>query len=175
MAHSATDTCQCFGRAAAYAVYNLGVGIIVGIARTIVSTYYLAKQYFYQEAYVNASSNQRLSSNRFVRFFQELSQEVEGTVVESFQGAKIKHWKGELIRGLIEMIPIFGSAYFTYKDNQTVHRSLRKDTYKASTYGIKELSQLIENEYQADTAIRDTLGARVYNPIDLRFQEFIRG
>ncbi len=164
MAHPASDTCRCFGRAAAYAVYNLGVGILVGFARVIVSTYYLAKQFFYKEAY---NQNASRLGNGITRLFADVS-------VGSFQDTKIDLWKGELVRGLVEMVPLIGTAYFTYKDNQTEHHFIGKDTYKASTYGIKELGKLIGNEYRADQAIRRTLGSDTYNPIDLRFHDWIR-
>ncbi|MCC5832446.1 MAG: hypothetical protein JJU12_05315 [Chlamydiales bacterium] len=173
MTRSASDTCQCFGRAVAYTVYNLGVGILVGFARTIVATYFLAKQYFYQAAYELASNEESSSSNPVTEFFKNLKKVATDATVKSFQGAKIEKWKGQLARGLIEMVPLLGTGYFTYRDNQT-RGGWHRDTYKASTYGIKELGKIIGDEYQSDLAVKQLLGPDTYNPIDLRFQEFIR-
>jgi len=123
------------------------------------------------------------SKNKFVSFFQKNADkvdqfidqtfnEVKREAVDSLQDSKTKKWKDVAIRGAVEMIPIFGTAYFTYADNFQKPSGILKYNKQVSVFGIKELGKLIKKEYNLDKAIHEEISG--YNPIDYWLQEPLR-
>jgi hypothetical protein len=154
MAQNTIGMVEGFGRFTSYVFYNVGVGIIVGLARTIISIYYLAKQHFYKETYKAKDGS--------------ITGKIKNNTIGAAQDTKIENWEEQLFRGIIEMVPIIGSLYFTYQDNQVI----RGGNFKASVYGLKEINKLVKDEYKFDKGVSSFLDT--YNPIDYRIQKSFR-
>ena len=149
MAYSVNSSLRGLGKTVLYVTYNLGLGILVGLARTIVAVYYIAKASFYKN-----QANQRTEEQGFVG-------RVKRVAVRHTQDAFKAEWEGQLVRGVAEIVPFLGTAYFTYKDFNK----------KASPLGIAELREMIQAEYVAD-GIKHTATNR-YNPLDYRLQRWM--
>ncbi|NGX61127.1 MAG: hypothetical protein K940chlam9_00608 [Chlamydiae bacterium] len=156
------------GKIAVYTVYNLGGSVIVGLTRTVIAIVYIAKHILLKEMYAEVyrqKEEERTSEvveakrrteestgwQKPLNFVREIG--VRGQVAVEQLGDKVVHagltsseeelkemWKEELYRGLSEMIPVFGSAYWTYQDNWS------KDRKVESYLGLGELAHKLEME-----------------------------
>jgi transposase len=81
---------------------------------------------------------------------------VPAKAIEKLTSMSRKDWYGQLARGLGEMVPVFGAAYYTYKDNFGK---------KPTVLGLGELEELLKNEHNRDETIIGFVGKELYNPL----------
>ena len=152
MSAEVTRHCENLGKIVAYTVYNLGMGIIIGIVRTLIAVAFIAKHAFFAQSYAEAQKNTEKDSG----FFSKMVSTVQNKVVQTTCEVRQEAWYGELVRGLSEMF-VIGAPYYTYQDN------FSKD-HQVSIFGIKELAKLIQDEADADSVMKLALGKN-YNPV----------
>lgn len=121
-----------FGRGAAYFAYNIPpVAFVGGLIRVVMAVYHLAKKYFD----VNATPAKSGISAVIEAFCGRVSENVETAHPQALK----KMWKEQLYRGLIEMIPIVGSAFLSYQDNKVEFIDQRP-----SIFGLIEMANLVD-------------------------------
>lgn len=151
MSAEATHHCENLGKVVTYIAYNLGVGIFIGVVRTLIAVAYIAKHAFFAQTYAEAQKSQGEGG-----FFSQLASKMKNEVVQTSCEVRQEAWYGELVRGLSEMF-VIGAPYYTYQDNFSKE-------HQVSVFGLKELAQLIQDEANADDAMKLFFG-KAYNPV----------
>lgn len=91
---------------------------------------------------------------------KETVNEMTGIGVDSIQKTRRAPWENQALRGVIELIPIFGAAYYTYRDWQDSKKIME---IKPGVMGLNSLAQTYQNEKRFDQGIKTTM--KGYNPI----------
>lgn len=159
------------GRAAVYAIYNVGLSVPVGLVRTVIALCFIAKHHFNSAMYEEANNareqgrqGENLTAQKRTRQskgfrkkvwnkgeelltrgsnFLEGKVEKWGTIgIKTMEETQARAWNDELIRGVAEIFFIGGPIY-TYRDYTSKP--------KVSLLGIGELAK----KWQADSELDD--------------------
>lgn len=154
MSAEASQHCANLGKVAAYAVYNIGVGIAVGLVRTIIAVAYIAKHAFYAKAYDDAQRSQtsahrdervetQAARRREIRQAERDTWQATGlgklTAVVKEGATKLKHKVGEVV----DDVKSEASEAIRGAESATVHATL--EARQEMWYGqlVRGLSEIV--------------------------------
>jgi hypothetical protein len=119
--------CLNIGKVVAYTVYNLGIGIIVGLIRTIIAVAYVAKHAFYAKAYEKVYNKDKNARNdQLAQSQTERDQKVQKAEQETKKATGVKKVKAK-------------AAEFANKAEQAVGGAIEEIAYSVDQ-GAKEMA-----------------------------------